>query len=201
MRLNNAQSHSRLALAFGEELLGTLKLNWKDVDLFAASHGPGSFTGIRVGLTAIKSLGWSLDKRVVTVSSLEALATVASTGLAPGRHVVPLLDARLGEIYGAVYKVTETRQLILEGEEFAIKPSELPQRVPSAALYCGEGAFRYFDEYLAGHGDLAREDAMRCSPAATGWLAWRKAIEYGTIAPGEVRAVYIREATTKRVDK
>ncbi|MCC5877617.1 MAG: tRNA (adenosine(37)-N6)-threonylcarbamoyltransferase complex dimerization subunit type 1 TsaB [Candidatus Sumerlaeia bacterium] len=201
MRLNNAQSHSRLALAFGEELLKTLRLTWDQVDLFAASHGPGSFTGIRVGLTAIKSLGWSLNKKVVTVSSLEALATVASSGVAPGRYVVPLLDARLGEIYGGVYRVTETRQVVLEGEEFATKPSELPRHLPGEALFCGEGAFRYFDDYLVGHGDLAREDVMRCSPAATGWLAWRRAVEHGTMAPKDVRAVYIREATTKKLDK
>jgi tRNA threonylcarbamoyladenosine biosynthesis protein TsaB len=73
---------------------------WKpaDVDCYAAAAGPGSFTGVRVGLAAIKGLGEALGKPVVTVSNLKA---VAAYGAAPLRAAV--LDARRGEIYGAVY--------------------------------------------------------------------------------------------------
>jgi tRNA threonylcarbamoyladenosine biosynthesis protein TsaB len=68
------------------------------VDCFAAASGPGSFTGVRVGLACIKGLAEALGKPAVAVSNLEALA---SFGTAPLRAVV--LDARRGEIYGAVY--------------------------------------------------------------------------------------------------
>ena len=68
------------------------------VDCFAAASGPGSFTGVRVGLACIKGLADALGKPAVAVSNLEALATF---GVAPLRAVV--LDARRGEIYGAVY--------------------------------------------------------------------------------------------------
>lgn len=73
---------------------------WKvsDVDCFAAAAGPGSFTGVRVGLSAAKGLAEANGRPVVAVSNLQA---VASFGVAPLRAAI--LDARRGEIYGAVY--------------------------------------------------------------------------------------------------
>jgi tRNA threonylcarbamoyladenosine biosynthesis protein TsaB len=71
------------------------------VDCFAAASGPGSFTGVRVGLACVKGLADALGKPAVAVSNLQA---VASFGSAPLRAVV--LDARRGEIYGAVYDHT-----------------------------------------------------------------------------------------------
>jgi tRNA threonylcarbamoyladenosine biosynthesis protein TsaB len=68
------------------------------VDCFAAASGPGSFTGVRVGLACVKGLAAALGKPAVAVSNLEAMA---SFGSAPRRAVV--MDARRGEIYGAVY--------------------------------------------------------------------------------------------------
>lgn len=70
----------------------------KDVDIFAAANGPGSFTGVRVGLTAIKGMAEAHDKPVAAISNLRALAACGSE---PCRAV--LLDARRGEVYAAVY--------------------------------------------------------------------------------------------------
>jgi tRNA threonylcarbamoyladenosine biosynthesis protein TsaB len=70
----------------------------QDVDCFAAASGPGSFTGVRIGLACVKGLAEATGKPVAAVSNLEALATF---GTAEMRAVV--LDARRGEIYGAVY--------------------------------------------------------------------------------------------------
>ena len=81
-----------------EQLLSRHGLKPADVDCYAAAAGPGSFTGVRVGLAAIKGLGEALGKPVVTVSNLQA---VASYGTALLRAAV--LDARRGEVYGAVY--------------------------------------------------------------------------------------------------
>ena len=69
-----------------------------DIDCYAAASGPGSFTGVRIGLTAVKGLAEAHGKRVVPVSNLAALA-----GAGEGPLRAPLLDARRGEIYGAVY--------------------------------------------------------------------------------------------------
>lgn len=80
------------------QLLGRHGVKPAMVDCFAAASGPGSFTGVRVGLACIKGLAEALGKPAVAVSNLEAMA---SFGSAPRRAVV--MDARRGEIYGAVY--------------------------------------------------------------------------------------------------
>ena len=81
-----------------EALLRRNDIRLDAIDCFAAASGPGSFTGVRVGLAAIKGLAEALDKPAVAISSLQALA---SFGTAPLRAAI--LDARRGEIYGAVY--------------------------------------------------------------------------------------------------
>ena len=79
-------------------LLARHGIGLQDLDGFAAAAGPGSFTGVRIGLTAVKGLAEANGKQVVAVSNLEALASFGSRPLR-----APVLDARRGEIYGAVY--------------------------------------------------------------------------------------------------
>jgi tRNA threonylcarbamoyladenosine biosynthesis protein TsaB len=81
-----------------EQLLVRHAVKVDQMDCFAAASGPGSFTGVRVGLTAVKGLAEATGKRVVAVSNLRALAFF---GTAPLRATV--LDARRGEVYGAVF--------------------------------------------------------------------------------------------------
>jgi tRNA threonylcarbamoyladenosine biosynthesis protein TsaB len=79
-------------------LLARHRLSLGDIDCFASAAGPGSFTGVRVGLTAIKGLAEANQRTAVAVSNLQALAWFGSRPLR-----APILDARRGEIYGAVY--------------------------------------------------------------------------------------------------
>jgi tRNA threonylcarbamoyladenosine biosynthesis protein TsaB len=81
-----------------EALLARHSMALRDIHGFAAASGPGSFTGVRVGLTAVKGLAEATGRKVVAVSNLQALA---SLGTRPLR--APVIDARRGEIYGAVY--------------------------------------------------------------------------------------------------
>jgi len=80
------------------QLLDRHGRNIADVDCFAAASGPGSFTGVRIGLASVKGLAEAFQKKVVAVSNLAAMAAFGS---APLRATV--LDARRGEVYGAVY--------------------------------------------------------------------------------------------------
>jgi tRNA threonylcarbamoyladenosine biosynthesis protein TsaB len=81
-----------------EQLLARHGFTFASVDGFASASGPGSFTGVRVGLTAVKGLGEATGRKVVAVSNLQALASFGTHSL---RAV--WIDARRGEIYGAVY--------------------------------------------------------------------------------------------------
>lgn len=81
-----------------EQVLASAGVRLDEIDLFSAAAGPGSFTGVRVGLTAAKALGEALDKPVVGVSNLEALAAACEQ-----RPCAVVLDARRQETYGAVF--------------------------------------------------------------------------------------------------
>src|SRR5712691_214892 len=89
-------------------VLGELKLDLHQIDLFAVATGPGSFTGLRVGLTAVKAWAEVYRKPIAAISGLEA---IAAQGLANGAwrdsnaHLfAPFMDARRGQLYGAIYR-------------------------------------------------------------------------------------------------
>lgn len=112
-------THSRTLLPMGEDMLKNAELRLRDVDLLAVAHGPGSFTGIRIGVSMVKGLAWAADKPCVGVSTLEAMAW---HGLAEGGLVCPVMDARRNQVYNALFRVeggrpvrlTEDRPIALE---------------------------------------------------------------------------------------
>ncbi|GIP35151.1 tRNA (adenosine(37)-N6)-threonylcarbamoyltransferase complex dimerization subunit type 1 TsaB [Paenibacillus sp. J2TS4] len=103
------RNHSMYLLPTIHELLGELKLRPADLSGFAVGRGPGSYTGVRIGITVAKTMAWALDQPVIGVSSLEAMALGAADSLAQahGKHthrwIVPLMDARRGQVYTALF--------------------------------------------------------------------------------------------------
>ena len=81
-----------------EALLARAKVRLADIELYAAASGPGSFTGVRIGLAAVKGLAEVAGKHAVGVSNLEALAQFGSAGLC-----APIIDARRGEVFAALF--------------------------------------------------------------------------------------------------
>jgi len=69
-----ALTHSRTLLPMAEDMLKNAELSMADVDMIAVAHGPGSFTGIRIGVSTVKGLAWAADKPCVGVSTLDAMA-------------------------------------------------------------------------------------------------------------------------------
>lgn len=98
--LISTKKHAESVLPAAEELLRVHGLRSSDIDMFAVDPGPGSFTGVRIGVCLANAFGFAHSKPVVAVSALEALAKAASV---PGRPVCALIDARNGNGYGAVY--------------------------------------------------------------------------------------------------
>ena len=116
--------------AVSECLLGG-GLRMEDVDAYAVAAGPGSFTGVRVGLTTVKAWAEVYGKRIVGVSRLEALAAEASGGTP---WVAVFANAQRGQVFGAVYNRHGTGLLPL-GEEKVIAPGKF---VESAAEFAGD---------------------------------------------------------------
>lgn len=144
----SALTHSRTLLPMAEDMMKNAELSLGDVDLIAVAHGPGSFTGIRIGVSTVKGLAWALDKLCVGVSTLEAMAW---HGLARGGYICPVMDARRGQVYNALFKIENGAPTRLT-EDRPIALSELSDELralDAPVFLVGDGtalAKKYFDE-------------------------------------------------------
>jgi len=107
-------------------LLGELSLRMEEFELFAVAAGPGSFTGLRVGLAAVKGWAEVYRKPIAAVSALEAVAVQAHSSAA---LIAPVLDARRGQLYFGMYRraaggAPGESRLVLDGEEYVMTPAE-----------------------------------------------------------------------------
>ena len=156
--VRSSSTHSSRLLASIHFLLQSLSLDTRDLDGFAVAPGPGSFTGIRIGLGTVKGLAFASGKPVAAVSSLRALAhRLAERG--ETRWVAPVLDAKRGEVYSAlVERGTRMEAAVPEG---AYAPEGLLDLIGSrrTVLFGGGGAELYRDLIVGRMGARARFDA------------------------------------------
>jgi tRNA threonylcarbamoyladenosine biosynthesis protein TsaB len=101
---NSGLTHSRTLLPMAEALLKNCDLTLDDVDLFAVAVGPGSFTGVRIGVATVKGLAWATGKRVCGVSALEAMAQNGAA-LPDGSLICCAMDARREQVYNALFEL------------------------------------------------------------------------------------------------
>jgi len=148
INLDSPETHSVRLLSGIDYLLKNLGLPLADVDAFAVISGPGSFTGIRIGLTTIKVLADSTSKPTIPITALEAWVEKfpAQQGI-----LAPLIDARRGEVYWAVFeRVGEAVRELTAGR--VDKPAQmLSQLVQDEILFIGGGAAQYRDLLINCH--------------------------------------------------
>lgn len=141
--LNVKKTHSERLLKNIDYLLKECDLQIGDMDVVAVSIGPGSFTGIRIGMACAKGLAYSTGKPLVGVSLLEALAL---RNAERGILICPVLDARRNEIFGAAYKRDEETRKMTEILPGRAEPLEkFLENIKEKALFCGDGAMKFKD--------------------------------------------------------
>jgi tRNA threonylcarbamoyladenosine biosynthesis protein TsaB len=138
LAVRSASTHSARLLASVHFLLEALSLDVRSLDGFAVAPGPGSFTGIRIGMSTVKALAFASGKPVAAVSSLAALAFRLSDG--GPRWVAPVLDAKKGEVYASLADASVGMETVVP--EGAYAPVEFLRRVGSrrTILFGGGGA-------------------------------------------------------------
>ena len=102
--LNNKLTHSQTIMPMIASALTQSELTTADIDLFAAVTGPGSFTGLRIGVSAVKALAHAASKPCAAVSALEAMAYNL---ICADCIIAPIMDARRGQVYNALYRAEE----------------------------------------------------------------------------------------------
>jgi tRNA threonylcarbamoyladenosine biosynthesis protein TsaB len=150
--LHSSQTHNRRLLKMVDIVLQQAGCPVADVDGFAVTTGPGSFTGLRIGLSTMKTLAWSLQKPYVGISSLDALAAAFAFTSLP---VCPVLDARKKQIYFALYRPDGCGSLVRQGPYRVTPPAELIQHILEPTIFCGDGWLLYRDLLQPDLGALA----------------------------------------------
>ena len=188
-------THSRTLLPMAEDLLKNAEKTIRDVDLFAVAHGPGSFTGVRIGVSTVKGLAWATNKPCVGVSTLEAMAW---HGLAAGGYICPVMDARRQQVYNALFEIRDGKPVRLT-EDRPIALEELAPQLKALAspvFLVGDGAAltaKYLDSV---------QIPYRLAPDNLVWQsAWGVAMAALDKAPGtadDLLPVYLRLSQAER---
>lgn len=147
----NDQTHSKHLLKIIDTVIGMAGLKVGQLDGFAVSIGPGSFTGLRIGISTIKGLAFSLNKPVVGVSSLEALAFQCQQY---PYLICPVLDARKQEVYYCRYR-SKNGELVKESSERVAPPGDALRGIREPCLFTGDGARLYQALIAAELGEMA----------------------------------------------
>jgi tRNA threonylcarbamoyladenosine biosynthesis protein TsaB len=131
------QTHSKRLLTMVENLLA-FRVGWdlSEIDGFIAARGPGSFTGLRIGISVINGLAYAISKPTAGVSSLDGIGYRFSAASIP---VCVMMDARRNEVYCAVYRF-ENGILVDKSDERVCPPDQAVQLAGEKALFAGSGS-------------------------------------------------------------
>jgi tRNA threonylcarbamoyladenosine biosynthesis protein TsaB len=164
----------------------------QDVDVFAVAVGPGSFTGLRVGIATMQGLAFAGGKPLIGVSALDALAALAARGGGPPGRVAPWNDAWRGEVFAALYdRGVETAPPVLDHPDALLATLR-----GAAATFIGDAAATYRERIHAVLGDAATI-AVPESPLLAGTIAGLAAAQAAAghrPPPDAIRPLYVRRA-------
>ena len=181
--LNHKKTHSQKIMTMIEQILSELELTVQDIDIFAAAIGPGSFTGLRIGVATVKALAHATGKPVVSVGTLEALAY----NVPYAEHIiVPIMDARRDNVFTASYIWDEGFKEIGE---------------PEAISIVGDGVKvhrEYIKEKLGDKAIFPPANALNSRASSVAALALDKAKRGETQSYLEMKPYYIRKSQAER---
>lgn len=142
--LSKDMSHSEKLMPMIKEVLDNLDLKIEDIELYTVALGPGSFTGLRIGIATVKSFSHLFNKPIIGVSTLEALAY----NLYENQSIImPMIDARRDRVYTGLYKFTGGELVEIEGSQI-LEISDLKEKLKGYdnVIFNGDGALVYREE-------------------------------------------------------
>ncbi len=184
-------THSRRLLGNIEQIMDALDLDWSQLDGIAVSVGPGSFTGLRIGMAAAKGIAMATGLPLLGISSLDGLAAQC---IGVEKQVCVVLDARKKQLYAACYKkMGEAQAPVKVSGEVSILPQQLAAEIAEPTLLAGPGSMVYKEI-------LTANPLIECVPTALiqpraawiGFLAARELEGGNVISPASLTPSYVR---------
>jgi tRNA threonylcarbamoyladenosine biosynthesis protein TsaB len=185
VRLRSGMGHSKRLMPAIAFLLDGLGLKAEDIEGFAVTAGPGSFTGLRVGLSCVQGLALASGRPCLGLSTLDVLAARIA-GSAP--TLVAAMDAYRGEVYACLYEADGRRR----GDPVTAAPAQAFAGLPAGTAFIGDGAVKYREEIRTAVAD-ARFPTRTAFLAGTLGLLAEPALQAGSgVAPAALRPLYLR---------
>ena len=147
---NITKTHSQRLMPMIEHVLANIELSPKDIEAIAVSVGPGSFTGVRIGISAAKGMAMALGAQIAGVSTLDGIA-YNLTDLYAGQICV-ITDARRKQVYTAIYEMPNMKKLT---EEMPVPIEELIKKIKKRTIFVGNACALYCDTLKEELGGLA----------------------------------------------
>lgn len=191
--VRNQRKHSQNIMPMIDSLFESLGMDISEIDVFAVTVGPGSFTGLRIGISTARAFAQALNKPVVGVSTLEALAYNFDGS---SDTVIAMLDARRDEVFCAAYANGETLM-----EPCVLKVTDTAALFGGGrCIYTGDGAIKHREEILAADSEAViapvHLSEVRASAAAV--LAYKKVLAGEISEFNEITPVYLRKSQAER---
>ena len=195
--INNGNTHSETLLPMVETVLKTYGIGIDEIDVFAATTGPGSFTGVRIGAATVKGLAFGKGKPCIEVSTLEAIAEnlTCRKGL-----ICPVMNARRSQVYTALF-CSDGEKLTRLMPDSAISIAELDELLNGygePVSFAGDG-YSITLEGLKSTQYLTTPERLRHQSAASvGAVAYRLALEGNGVSDKEFKVTYLRPSQAER---
>ncbi len=195
--VNQGLTHSQTLMPMIEDSLKNSGMNIKEIDAFAVSQGPGSFTGLRIGIAAIKGLAYALDKPCVGVSTLEALAynMINSNGI-----ICATMDARCKQVYTAIFE-SDGKNITRLTEDMAITIDQLEEilkKYNKNIFLVGDGASLCYNN-INNHNLILADNINRQQNAqSVGYIALQQLALQKQTDAGSIMPVYLRLPQAQR---
>lgn len=197
--VNDNITHSQKLLPLISDTLSRCKIDIKDIDVFAVANGPGSYTGLRIGVSTINGLAQAMEKPVIGVSSLQSLA---QNIIVSEKLIVPLIDARRERAFTAIYKTLNGFNVILEPDVLEMNELlDILNQKQEDVIFVGEGTDVYKDrivEVLGERAYFAPKNLNIAKASSAAEIAIRKARNGETTSYFDLTPDYLREAQAQR---
>ncbi len=191
--LNDKKTHSQKLMVIIDQLLNNSETKLEDLDAIAVAVGPGSFTGLRIGITTAKGLAHPFNLKVYEISSLEALANNIKTD----NLICPMMDSRRNTVFTRL----ESKELLVDDNQLHI--DELLEKVSSyneKTIFLGDGAILHkelISEKLGELSEIAPNHLLMPLASSVCELAIRKYSDLG-VSYDSVKANYLRKTQAER---